>query len=134
MNGYITLDSKLDKRSLPSSNFTFPHGVPVLAPLWTDIDTSAGGGSLCVDTYDATTTSNISSTIYQEIKKLVKEQDKTDFNATFVMVATWNRVPPFPASVYNKFEVSRYLAQSKWNGNWFITTLPIVSDEIMTFH
>ncbi|CAD5122621.1 DgyrCDS11033 [Dimorphilus gyrociliatus] len=94
MNGYITFDEKIGIINPYSNNF-FPETLPFLAIYWTDIDSSAGNGSLYVDHLV-----DFNTTYGQDIMDRLNIS-QVPFEPTEVLIATWENVSPYPQNLYS---------------------------------
>ena len=96
----------------PPRENTFPAGVAVLAPYWTDIDPSLDtSGAVFVDVYDlqSSSTGGIQETVSSTLRSHVQEYaNVTNFSPSYVMVATWEQVAPYPANKTAGREVSKF--------------------------
>ena len=62
-----------------------------MAPFFTDIDISVGIGQIQYEIH----TENTSEFILSQVNSLINEQAQTEFNGEWLLVATWDDVPPF---------------------------------------
>ncbi len=107
MNGFLTF-SKLSKQLLPNPGINLPEDTAFLAPFMSDIDTSIGAssGALYINSYTAGDVVTMGTQVIDKIKKDLQEhQGVSGFQPTYVLVATWENVSPFPASLYGTMEV-----------------------------
>ena len=86
-NGYFTFDGFTGY-----SPFTFNENTTqsLVAPFFTDIDIS-GGGQIVYEVHTVTT----SQSILSEVNSLINEHTQTQFNGEWLLVATWDNVPPY---------------------------------------
>ena len=61
-----------------------------MAPFFTDIDIGLGG-QINYEIHTVTT----SQSILSEVNSLINDQTQTEFNGEWLLVATWDNVPPF---------------------------------------
>ena len=61
-----------------------------MAPFFTDIDITQGG-QIDYEIHTVTT----SQSILSEVNSLINEYTQTEFNGEWLLVATWDNVPPF---------------------------------------
>ena len=65
--------------------------VALVAPFFTDIDISQGVGRIDYEIHTEAT----SEAILHEVNSLVNEHAQTEFNGKWMLVATWDDVPPY---------------------------------------
>ena len=63
----------------------------MVAPFLFDIDISGGVGQIDYEIHTVTT----SQSILSEVNSLIYEHTQTEFNGEWLLVATWDNVPPF---------------------------------------
>ena len=87
-NGYFTFDGFTGY-----SPFIFNENTTqsLVAPFFTDIDISEGVGQIDYEIHTLTT----SQSILSEVNSLINEHTQTEFNGEWLLVATWDNVPPF---------------------------------------
>ena len=87
-NGYFTFDGFTGY-----SPFIFNENTTqsLVAPFFTDINISEGVGQIDYEIYTLTT----SQSILSEVNSLINEHTQTEFNGEWLLVATWDNVPPF---------------------------------------
>ena len=73
----------------------FPASSAVLAPWWTDLDTTAGPGALWVDSYEPDDGGAVYGNITSDIRQYVGDV----IDVTYVLVFTWKEVEPYPSYV-----------------------------------
>ena len=61
-----------------------------MAPFFTDIDITLGG-QINYEIHTVTT----SQSILSEVNSLINEHTQTEFNGEWLLVATWDNVPPY---------------------------------------
>ena len=61
-----------------------------MAPFFTDIDIGLGG-QINYEIHTVTT----SKSILSEVNSLINEHTQTEFNGEWLLVATWDNVPPY---------------------------------------
>ncbi|KAI1896385.1 hypothetical protein AGOR_G00094240 [Albula goreensis] len=88
-NGFISFD-------LPSSTFSPPSfpsnsGIDVIAPFWTDIDNRQSG----IISYRQVTSGYLLQQATNDINQYFQD---TEFSASWVFIATWDRVAYFPVT------------------------------------
>jgi hypothetical protein len=64
--------------------------IPIVAPFFTDIDISDGVGQINYETHTRST----SEYAISQVDSVINEQADTNFNGRWMLVATWDRVPP----------------------------------------
>ena len=95
-SGYIVLGSKYNRKNTPS---TFPPGVKIIAPYWTDIDLSEGNGSFFINEYSEFT--NITDSLSDLISNHTSIYGNiADFTPSYMLICTWKDVQPYPAKNY----------------------------------
>ncbi|KAL7869919.1 hypothetical protein AOLI_G00139070 [Acnodon oligacanthus] len=85
-NGYLTFDKS--SRSFIPIHFSVYSGSDIIAPLWTDIDNRANG----VISYNQYSTGSVLSQATQDVNQYFPG---VNFTASWVFVATWDRVAYF---------------------------------------
>ena len=63
----------------------------MVAPFLFDIDISGGVGQIDYEIHTVTT----SQSILSEVNSLINEHTQTEFNGEWLLVATWDNVPPY---------------------------------------
>ena len=63
----------------------------MVAPFFTDIDIRFGIGQI---NYEIHTTAT-SASLLSQVNFIINEHAQTDFNGVWLLVATWDDVPPF---------------------------------------
>ena len=93
-NGYFTF-----QYFTSFSPFIFNENITqsLVAPFFTDIDISYGVGQIDYEIHTVTT----SQSILSEVNSLINEHTQTEFNGEWLLVATWDNVPPFGFSFDN---------------------------------
>nr|XP_006824448.1 PREDICTED: mucin-4-like [Saccoglossus kowalevskii] len=110
MNGYISFTEPY-KQSIPQRPFPSPAGRVIIAPYWTDIDTSLGDGVLYYKSYikSSSIVDVYSKTVLDLSSQHVQQYfNLSDFQSTFVFIATWYKVAPYPARIYADAETSTF--------------------------
>ena len=104
MNGYVLFEKQTLTPHPPGGTATkFPASIAVIAPLWADIDTSAGKGALYIDTF---TPQSGNHSVFEEIKRNAKEHlGRSDVDFKVAMVITWKEVALYPAFIYSGVQV-----------------------------
>ena len=87
-NGYFTF-AEFDGYS----PFLFDEStdIPIVAPFFTDIDISDGIGQINYETHTRST----SEYAISQVDSVINQQAETDFSGRWMLVATWDGVPPF---------------------------------------
>ncbi|XP_073684023.1 IgGFc-binding protein [Garra rufa] len=88
-NGHLTFDESFDSYS--PNQFPGYGGIDLIAPFWTDIDNRGNG----VISYRQYTSGSVLTQATQDINQYFPD---LSFSATWVFVATWDRVAYFPYS------------------------------------
>ena len=65
-----------------------------MAPFFTDINIASGVGSIYYEIH----TNNTSGSILSRVNSVINEHTETNFNGEWMLVATWDQVPPFGGS------------------------------------
>ena len=75
------------------SPFLFHENISyfLVAPFFTDIDISQGVGQIDYEIHTEIT----SLSLLSEVSLLINEHVQTDFNGEWLLVATWDNVPPY---------------------------------------
>ena len=77
-------------------NPTFPPKTAVVAPWWSDLDTTSGPGALIVDTYHRYSGSDLFFNVEADVRRYA---NVNDINLTQVLVFTWKEAEPYPSYV-----------------------------------
>ncbi|XP_070546080.1 uncharacterized protein [Ptychodera flava] len=107
MNGYISFD-KPYQHSAPMKPFPVPAGQAILAPFWSDIDTTHGTGAVYYQSYSLSSSSEGRDLIAKVTRHIQVYFNVPDFNATYLFIATWHRVPPYPSKTYADIETALF--------------------------
>ncbi|XP_070545876.1 mucin-like protein isoform X2 [Ptychodera flava] len=107
MNGYISFD-KPYQHSAPMKPFPVPAGQAILAPFWSDIDTTHGTGAVYYQSYSLSSSSEGRDLIAKVTRHIQAYFNVPDFNATYLFIATWHRVPPYPSKTYADIETALF--------------------------
>ena len=65
--------------------------LPLVAPFFTDIDISGGIGGIDYELH----TEDTSQSILSQVDSVINDHAGTNFNGRWMLVATWDNVPPF---------------------------------------
>ena len=89
-NGYFSFGSvpHIASRPVPFSPTYYP--TYLVAPFWTDIDTSSGGGQIFYEVFDGAVSS--STTNLNLVSVFVSQVMDTDFAGSWMLVAEWSKV------------------------------------------
>ena len=87
-NGYFTFTGF---SGYSSFLFNEDTTLPLVAPFFTDIDISNGVGEIDYEIHTAAT----SGAIFSQVNSLIEEHAETNFSGEWMLVATWDDVPPF---------------------------------------
>ena len=92
MNGFISLGQKVDYKNPPTSHLNWPKDVPVIAPLWTDLQPRM---------------SNSHSRMYVYVvdRKTIIDKLFEDFEPKIVLLVTWKNIAPYPEKLTFDSEV-----------------------------
>lgn len=73
--------------------FLFNEGttLPLVAPFFADIDISNGVGQINYEVH----TDDISDSLLSQVNSLINDHAGTEFNGRWMLVATWDQVPPY---------------------------------------
>ena len=66
-------------------------GLSIVAPFFTDIDISQGTGQILYEVHTEAT----SSVLLSQVDAVIEPNFQTEFNGRWLLVATWDGVPPF---------------------------------------
>ena len=69
------------------------YSLPLVAPFFTDIDISYGIGKIHYEIH----TEDTSESFLSQVNSVINEHARTDFKGRWMLVATWDQVPPFGA-------------------------------------
>ena len=87
-NGYFTFDGFTGYESFV---FNEHSPLPLVAPFFADIDISSGVGRIGYEIHTQQNSENILS----QISAVINENHNTRFQGKWLLVATWDGVPPF---------------------------------------
>ena len=65
--------------------------LPLVAPFFADIDISNGVGQINYEVH----TDDISDSLLSQVNSLISDHAGTEFNGRWMLVATWDQVPPY---------------------------------------
>ena len=88
-NGYFTFE--MFTGYIP---FIFHENVnhSLVAPFFSDIDIELGFGQIDYEIHTEIT----SQSILSQVNSLINDQAQTNFNGKWLLVAMWDKVPPYP--------------------------------------
>ncbi len=65
----------------------------IVAPFWTDIDTSTGDGQVNYEVFDSAVSS--STVKLEEVSSFVSAKEGTEFSGSWMLVAEWSKVQEY---------------------------------------
>ena len=92
MNGFISLGQQVNLKTPPTYQLDWPKDVPVIAPLWTDLQPRMSN-------------SHSRMYVYTVDRKTLLDKIFEDFEPTIALLVTWKGVAPYPEKLTFESEV-----------------------------
>ena len=95
-NGIVSLGEQFNfynPQPFPTDNF-YIHTSHVMAPFWADVDTRLAG-SVSYETHHRGSNAE-SNAVLERVSGFIAAQTNTNFTASWMLLAQWDRVHPYP--------------------------------------
>ncbi|KAK7477014.1 hypothetical protein BaRGS_00031694, partial [Batillaria attramentaria] len=118
INGYISFDSKFDRKTAPDVPSPVLEGRSVIAPFWADIEIPSENETFglyhqelsLADTFANDTIKQRFEAHKSMIGRTLASEDSpvTDFNPTYIAVLTWKNVLPYKADNFRDIQAATF--------------------------